>query len=202
MLRPERLPRPLSVIVVAVVYCPPWYSSDLMRQLNLYINHCLDWVSCTYPNAGIFVAGDFNSFQTGSLCRNHRLRQVVRDATRGKATLDKILTNCAEYYLESRILPPIGNSDHNCVYFEACYTRSSTAGYKHVSKRYFSTETYECIAKDLLRTNWSIMYRENDCRLQADMLYSIVSDVVDKYAPVRSFVLRNNDKPWIGSSRN
>ena len=158
VLRPERLPRPLSFIVVAVVYCPPWYSVDLMRQLNLYLNHCLDWVSCTYPNAGIFVAGDFNSFQTGSLCRNHRLKQVVRDATRGKATLDKILTNCAEYYLESRIFPPIGNSDHNCVYFEACYTRSSTVGYKHVSKRYFSTETYECIslAKDLLRTNWGI----------------------------------------------
>jgi hypothetical protein len=41
------------------------------------------------------------------------------------------------------------------------------------------------------------MYREDDCRLQADMLYSIVSDVVDKYAPVRCFVLNNNDKPLI-----
>ncbi len=85
--------------------------------------------------------------------------------------MDKILTNCVKYYLESRILPPIGKSDHNWVYFEACYFRSSTVGYKHVSKLYFSSGTYECIANDLLRTNWSIMYKENDCRLHADMLY-------------------------------
>lgn len=45
------------------------------------------------------------------------LKQIVKDATRKSATLDKIYTNIGQWYQEPQILPNIANSDHraSCV---------------------------------------------------------------------------------------
>ena len=56
--------------------------------------------------------GDFNQFDTKRLCRNSSLKQIVKKPTRGKATLDLILTNIKRWYKDPDILPAIGQSDH------------------------------------------------------------------------------------------
>ena len=49
VLRPKLLPRPLSVVVLAVVYCPPWYTVDLKRGLSSYITACIDFLLVNLP---------------------------------------------------------------------------------------------------------------------------------------------------------
>ena len=62
---------------------------------------------------------------------------------------------------------------------------------------FFSNGVYESIARDMTALNWSIMYRMNDCQDQANFFYTVLHGVVDKFAPVTKFVVKNNDKPWI-----
>jgi len=86
LIRPARMPRWLSHILVGVVYHPPNANSHTMVE---HIVNCIDEVTRAHPNTGVAVVGDFNRLQDSSL-RNYPLRQVVRGTTRKGALLDKI----------------------------------------------------------------------------------------------------------------
>ena len=117
-LRPKFLPRPFAVLVVIVVYCPPWYNIELSKRLASVIIQSYDIVIRKYPNAAFILCGDFNNFNIALFNRHLRLHQVNSNATRGENSLDRIYMNCNRYYcLTADILPPLGRSDHNTVCF-------------------------------------------------------------------------------------
>ena len=93
---PHKLYRGFSCLIACVVYKPP--SSDN----NAFIEHLcttLDLVLNKYPNAGIFLLGDFNRCPVSSLLRHFTLRQIVKNPTRKDAILDLILTNMSNISL-------------------------------------------------------------------------------------------------------
>ena len=196
-MRPKVLPRPLGLLLVVTVYCPPWYDAGRRNSLRSYISNGLDWFASTHPNAGFLVVGDFNSLDTTFLTKYHGLKQMVKGHTRGEKTLDKIFTNCENLYATPEISAPIGRSDHNCVVIRSSGDVRQPVGYKSVVRRSFSNSAYDNIAKGLLSVNWSHMYSMNNCQEQANFLYSTLHGVVDKFAPTTEFRLRNNDKPWV-----
>jgi hypothetical protein len=87
----------------------------------------LDKILLQYPGAGVIVMGDFNQFDTKRLCRNSSLKQIVKKPTRGKATLDLILTNIKRWYKDPDILPAIGQSDHISIMLST----GKTPSYQH-----------------------------------------------------------------------
>jgi len=93
-LRPKILPRPISILFCAVVYCPPWYSSDLRKALCCYILNSFDFLTRKYPNAGSFITGDFNNLETHRFNNHLRFNQLVISNTRGNKILDKVFSNC------------------------------------------------------------------------------------------------------------
>ena len=70
-------------------------------------------------------------------------------------------------------------------------------GFKTVERRFFSGACYDNIARALVNVNWSAMYRTDNCQEQANFLYSTLHDVINQFAPVCQFRLKNNDKPWV-----
>ena len=68
---------------------------------------------------GILLIGDFNQLPDSGL-RNFPLTQIVRSPTRGKSVLDKMFTDCRNWYNTPVILPPVSRSDHCCVLLVAC----------------------------------------------------------------------------------
>jgi hypothetical protein len=50
--------------------------------------------------------GDFNTLNDKSLC-NYPLEQIVSGPTRGKATLDKVYTKVADWFLRPTVIPDI-----------------------------------------------------------------------------------------------
>jgi hypothetical protein len=50
------------------------------------------------PNAAIIVVGDFNRLDINQIAKQFRLKQMVKFFTRGKRTLDLILTTFAKFY--------------------------------------------------------------------------------------------------------
>ena len=93
-LRPARLPRGCNSIVVGTLYHPPSASDSAIME---YLIKCLSSIESCYSNCGILIAGDFNRLQITRLRNNFQLKQIDHFPTRGRRTLDLILTNISEY---------------------------------------------------------------------------------------------------------
>jgi len=115
LLRPRQLPRSLSCLLVAVMYCPPSYDASAMKKLISVIITSCDKLLRDCPDAGVFITGDFNLLQTTQFNKYLNLSQMVKDPTRKNNILDKIFTNCSALNASPMILPPVGRSDHSCV---------------------------------------------------------------------------------------
>ena len=103
-------------LLIGGVYHPP---NAKHADTIAYIVDCLDAVSKTHPGLGILLIGDFNQLPDSGL-RNFPLTQIVRSPTRGKSVLDKMFTDCRNWYNTPVILPPVSRSDHCCVLLVAC----------------------------------------------------------------------------------
>ena len=89
-LRPTRLPRGFTCIIIAVIYHPPGADGKLFQD---HLFQTLTLVESKYPNCGIIITGDFNRLNVTRLLNHFRLKQIVKIPTRNDATLDLILTN-------------------------------------------------------------------------------------------------------------
>ena len=80
-LRLQRLPRPLSGMVICVVYSSPDKSAQEQRDLIQYLVDSVDLVRPSYPDCGVCILGDFNCVNISDIT----FKQVVKDPTRGRA---------------------------------------------------------------------------------------------------------------------
>ena len=94
-LRPVRLPRGYSSIVLGVVYHPPRANDQDLLQ---YLHTCLSLIESRFFNCGILLVGDFNKLNISRLENNYNLKQIVNFPTRGPRTLDLVLTSLETFY--------------------------------------------------------------------------------------------------------
>ena len=73
-IRPNRLPRGFSSIIVGIVYHPP--SSNDLSMLNYQLD-CFSTIESRYPNSGILLLGDFNKLNVSRLKSSYKLKQIV-----------------------------------------------------------------------------------------------------------------------------
>jgi len=101
MARRPTMPRKISHIAIGVIYHPPDAGSGPMTS---HIINSIDSILQQHPYAGVMLLGDFNTLNDKSL-RAYPLKQLVSEPTRGKATLDKIYTNIADWYEKPITIP-------------------------------------------------------------------------------------------------
>ena len=77
-----------------------------------YLTTCLTEIESRFNNCGIILLGDLNHLDTSKLRTNYSLKQIVNFPTRGRNTLDKILTNLKEFYDTPIQKSSFGLSDH------------------------------------------------------------------------------------------
>ena len=153
-LRPFRLQRDFSCIIVGVIYHSP--SADNHELYDCLINS-LDKILARYPLAGVVIMGDFNQFDHKRLCRNTSLTQIVKKATRGNAILDLIFTNMKHWYNTPEILPAIGQSDHMSIFFQSLnrQQRPNTTTKVWIPKR--NPWNIKAIGRFLNDLDWSVL---------------------------------------------
>ena len=97
-LRPQKLPRKYSCIIIAFIYHPTKADNGSMRE---YTITSLDTILRCYPECGIILTGDFNQLRDSFLRVHYGYAQLVNVATRNGAILDKIwsYTVCRLYML-------------------------------------------------------------------------------------------------------
>ena len=105
---------------------PPDASSGPMSS---HIINSIDSILQKHP-----YAGDFNTLNDKSL-RAYPLKQLVSGPTRGKATLDKIYTNIADWYQKPIIIPNIASSDHCGVVLRPTRVKTIACDCVHVAVR-------------------------------------------------------------------
>ena len=105
-LRPARLPRGFSCIVLGIIYHPPNNNNPAILD---YLWQSLSSIESRFPNSGLLIVGDFNRLNTKRLQNIFDLKQIVKFPTRGDKILDLVLTNLREYYKDPIQRPPHGH---------------------------------------------------------------------------------------------
>ena len=89
-----------------------------------YLITCVDTVLRKHPESGFILTGDFNRLIRDQFLSTHyAFKQLVKDATRGNAILDKLWTNMSCLYDGPVVLDELGSSDHRMV----CMSPSNSA---------------------------------------------------------------------------
>lgn len=109
-IRPTRLPRGASLILFLDLFITLQQRTTLWCWIISPCS-CLSDLESKHPNSGIIVLGDLNQLNDSRLKTNFGLKQIVHFPTRGRNTLDKVLTNLKSYYDPPTKRPPFGLSD-------------------------------------------------------------------------------------------
>ena len=98
-MNPTRLPRGVNDVIVGTVNHPPIAGNLEMQN---YLIETLSVIEANYTNCGIIILGDFNDLCVRRLISNFSLKQIVNFPTRGRNTLDLVLTNLKQFYEEPK----------------------------------------------------------------------------------------------------
>ena len=197
-IRPHRMPRDISNITVIALYHPPQANH---RDLKMHLCSGIDHILCKHPSSGLFVIGDFNQFPDGHLTSQYRLKQMVKTGKRGEKILDKCYSNAAIYYEIPRILPQVGKSDHNIVFFSPAPHVKRDKGTKIKTHKRIQGRNEKALFVNALQTvDWSPLFTLESCAEQFNYFNLVMSQLIDTYLPIKEVTIHTNDKPWVTDS--
>ena len=120
--------------------------------------------------------------------------------TRGRAILDKIFTNIADWYRPNSpvILPEIGQSDHRAVLMQPTGTGQRYSVQLRTKLFRSCDQNGKVLLEHALRNvNCSVMYRMNSGEDMVNFFYETLMNLINCYLPVHEVVENANDKPWV-----
>ena len=158
-------------------------------------------IETRYSNCGLCLVGDFNRLQTTRLRNNYNLKQIVHFPTRGKRTLDLVLTNLQDHYETPTQRPPLGLSDHMSIEVQPkarIKSNSSTTTIQsrdmRPSKRLAMRTYLEWVDLD------TILNSADSCEDKSSLLEQIIKTGLDHVMPMRTRKVHSTEPPWITSS--
>ncbi|XP_068749281.1 uncharacterized protein [Montipora capricornis] len=197
-LRPARLPRGYSCIVLGIIYHPP---NDNDSAILDYLWQSLSSIESRFPNCGLLIVGDFNRLKTKRLQNSFDLKQIVTFPTRGDRTLDLVLTNLKEYYQDPIQRPPHGLSDHMSVEVQP-KDRSQLSD----SRLTIKTRDLKPSNRLAMRTYLqevdvhTLVGNAHGCAEKVSTFQSIIQHGLDSVLPLRSKTIHSRDPPWVNSA--
>ncbi|XP_033638568.1 uncharacterized protein LOC117299218 [Asterias rubens] len=192
--RPYRLPRQVSSVVVCAVYIPP--KSEHQQTLVNHIVRTLDLLKSKHPDVGLVILGDLNRTDTNPICRAHALKQVVDKPTRNDAILDVIITNIKNLYSSPVVSTLVGRSDHNTIYWSP--SGNKIVNGVHVrSVRPLPKPSMHEFGRWITAHQWEEVLNATSTGEKSDAFYSTINAALDLHFPTKLVKLHTNDKPWI-----
>lgn len=179
---------------MVTVYHPPQNNDFALRN---HLFQSLDSALARFPNSGIVILGDFNQFNPGSLISSFSLKQMVNKPTRGRNILDKIYTTLSKYYDNVNILPPIGQSDHSCVFLNSSSQHGTYCPPVYTTKRDCKPANKRALVSALSTINWTPLYHSTSLDNQFALFSKLLSSTIATHLPLRTCKVHSKDKPWI-----
>ncbi len=200
---PPRLPRGYSSVLIACVYIAEFRQNNkesLRQKVAIYqLASALESATANSSLGNkplIIIAGDFNGASTKYLCDSLQLYLINKSATRGKNTLDLVLTNAPKCYNPSN-WPALGESDHMivlCKPSQSLYKACIPATVKIMARTGKVADTVH----QLRTTDWSpvISNLRGDPQEAINLFYSSILEAENTWQPLKVLKLKN-DKPWM-----
>lgn len=203
-IRPSRLPRSISIILLAVIYHSTSCGSTENVVLYNHIQRNVDSFLHNHPNGLVLVTGDFNPPSTGfdkkAIKRITGLTQIINVKTRGNAILDWCLTNVKKSFFEQLQLPQLGTSDHNTILIHPRIPQTHKPDNNPIMKRDLRLSNLRRFGQWITSYDWSPVLDIDDCELKFQKFYSIITEMLDKFLPITRTKVRESDKPWMTPS--
>ena len=175
----------------------------------------LDRIRMLGGNYNLVIFGDFNAHyshqsldtSTGIGKQLHNfiilngLKQLISEPTRvtlsTSTTLDLLITNCSNEFLNMGTLSSPLNCDHSVIFGEMAIVFHKSHCFKRDVWDFSNVDivNFNC---ELLQTDWSAIF-ENcfDVDIIYEKWYSIFCRIVEKYIPFKIVTIRPKDKPWM-----
>ena len=199
-MRPHKLPRPITSIILAVVYhstrnCQP--ENIILRD---QIQKNLDLILSKQPNALVIITGDFNPTSTGFKCKDiaqiNHLRQLVKFKTRDTGTLDWFFTNRSKLF-ELVQLAKIGSSDHFSILSKPIRKVQDKPTVRKIKTRDMRDSAWRTLGRYMIQKDWSSVLNATTCENKLNELMSELHSAIDKFLPQRTIKKHPTDRPWI-----
>ena len=196
-LRPSRLPRGISCIILCNLYHPP--SGNDQQAIN-YLYESLTTIEANFPSCGIILLGDFNKLITSRLTNGFKLYQIVKFPTRGQNLLDLIFTNMKEFYKEPIKRPAFGLSDHDTIEVQPLERLQMPKPKLQVKSRDLKPTKRLAMSTFLKEVDIkSLIAMETTIDGKTQMLESIINFGLDSLIPFTTKTIYCNEPPWMSN---
>ena len=186
-LRPRRLPRSVSSVLLAVIYRPPYATAQDNNDLYNHVKATVDLYSLEHPECLICVVGDFNPNSTNiSMAPFKRmcgLTQIVKVFTRDTEIQDWCLTNSPKVFSSPKQLPKIGASDHYSV-LVAPVIPSSRPSKLTMLRCNTRPRRIRDFGGWIMSFVWDDLYALDSCEEKFKYFYKNLHEAVERFLPV------------------
>ena len=161
----------------------------------IFLTNVIDSVLHDRPSVRIIVTGDFNQMNLNLLCNCFNLRKVVKVPTRGKNTLDQILTNMFELYNVVQHLPPLGHLDHQCLLLQPKVKPKVKPYTRQI--REMKPANIKLLGHKLNLEEWKSVFDAHCVDEKVCLFTATLVRHLDETLPVRTIHMHPTDKPWM-----
>ena len=203
-IRPFRLLRAVSVILLGVVYQPPRNGSDENKILLEHIQNNADSFLCKHPDGLVVVCGDFNPVSTGITEQQTKLStglvQVIKVLMQDSGTLDWCLTNRPKLFSPPKQLPKIGTSDHYTVLMlPRSESSEKSSPISSLLKRDLRPSKVDAFGRWIMQHDWGNLFNLRSVKDKFDLFSTTMSEAMDWFFPLQRTKCCTSDKPWMTS---
>ena len=174
----------------------------MLHELHLMLVDRVDNLLTQYSSHHLIILGDFNHFNTDSLCNDFDLFDLIDKATRKDRILDHCLISrdLADVYLSENVIydAPISTSDHLMLtaipvgrFLEARRSRL------HVVYD-FRKSNLDALNSKVCHVNWDeIIKSEEDVDLLWRKFLSVIQQTITEVIPSKRVWMPSSDKEWM-----
>lgn len=194
-LRPKRLPRGYSCLIIAIIYHPdPSVEND--SNIRNHLSSSLALAESIHPDCALVVCGDFNRLNLQLIKNHYHLKQIVKVPTRKNAVLDLILTNLAGHYANPEAFPPFGLSDHNTVLAASIIREGRIKATRFILKRDLRPSRKAELGRYLSGIDWHRLLNGLECcENLLEVFQQVISTGLDLLMPLKSVRINTRDAP-------
>ena len=199
-LRPHKLPREITSIILRVIYHSTSNKEPENVVLRDHVQNNLDSSLFKEPNALVLLTGDFNPSSTGFKMKyithvNH-LKQLISFKTRDSAVLDWLLTNRPKLFEVSR-LPKVGSSDHDTILAKPNIAISPEQTITKIAIRDMRNSAWCAFGRWIIEKYWSSVLSASSRKDKFDLFMSEFDQAVNTFLPQKMIKKHPTDRPWI-----
>lgn len=186
-------------IICCGIYIPPGLHKVEHDAIGDYLAVEFDRLLSRYPDDKLLIAGDFNDFNTDFFADNFNLINRVDACTRNDAILDHIWINddlCDYYPHFANVGPPLGSSDHNCVFLKPVGVSASVVNSRSALLWDFRDSNMNEFILRLTTTNFDVIKQESSVDAMCSKFYELLWQCLTAI-PCEVVQFSPQDKQWM-----